>query len=261
MSSPGSDRLTEILDGLQARLEGALRGNRVAVTHPGSRGEAAEEDWLRVLKDHLPHRYQADRAFVIDSLGACSEQIDVVIYDRQYSPFLFNQANQRYVPAESVYAVLEVKQDLSREHILYAGEKAASVRRLHRTSAPIRHAEGVANPRPLPQIVAGILTYQSSWKPPFGSPLQRALSELAAEAHLSIGCALAHGTFEARYSVEGEVDLNVVEGSRSLVQLLMRLLKQLQLLATAPAIDYDAYLARFQFDESGDDRQSIRSNE
>lgn len=251
MSSPAHDHLAAILDGLQARLEGALRGNRVAVTHPGARGEAAEEDWLRVLKEHLPHRYQADRAFVIDSQGACSEQIDVVIYDRQYSPLLFNQANQRYVPAESVYAVLEVKQDLSRDHINYAGDKAASVRSLRRTSAPVRHVEGVANPRPLPPIVAGILTYQSSWTPPFGDPLRQALSGLATEQRLNIGCALAHGTFEAGYPASGGVDLTVIDGPRSLVQLLMRLLKQLQVMATAPAIDYEAYLARFQRDGGG----------
>lgn len=246
MNSPAPDRLTEILDGLQARLEGELRGNRVAVTHPGARGEASEVDWLRVLKDHLPHRYQADRAFVIDSQGVCSEQIDVVIYDRQYSPFLFNQANQRYVPAESVYAVLEVKQDLSREHVLYAGEKAASVRRLHRTSAPVPHVEGVAKPRPLPPIVAGILTYQSSWTPPFGDSFRQVVSELTADHQLNIGCALVHGTFEAHYP-EGEgVDLTIVESPRSLLQFLIRLLKQLQSLATAPAIDYRAYLVRFQ---------------
>jgi hypothetical protein len=252
VSGPARDRLAEILDGLQARLEGELRGNRVAVTHPGARGEASEEDWLRVLKDHLPHRYQVDRAFVIDSQGACSEQIDVVIYDRQYSPFLFNQANQRYVPAESVYAVLEVKQDLSREHVLYAGAKAASVRRLHRTSAPVPHVEGMAKPRPLPPIVAGIVTYQSSWTPPFGDPLRQALAELAAEQKLNIGCALVHGTFEAHYPANAGVDVSVVEGPRSLVQLLMRLLKQLQALATAPAIDYEAYLTRFERSDRGE---------
>lgn len=248
MSSPAPDRLTDILDGLQARLEGELRGNRVAVAHPGARGEASEEDWLRVLKAHLPHRYQADRAFVIDSQGLCSDQIDVVIYDRQYSPLLFNQANQCYVPAESVYAVLEVKQDLSREHIFYAADKAASVRRLRRTSAPVPHIEGVAKPRPLPPIVAGILTYQSSWTPPFGDSLRKALAELATDRHLNIGCALIHGTFEARYLENGGVDLTVIDGPRSLLQFLMRLLKQLQALATAPAIDYEAYLARFRGD-------------
>ncbi len=245
MSSPAPDRLAKILDGLQARLEGGLRGNRSAVTHPGARGEASEEDWLRVLNDHLPRRYQADRAFVIDSRGSCSEQIDVVIYDRQYSPFLYNQANQRYIPAESVYAVLEVKQDLSREHVLYAGEKAASVRRLHRTSAPVPHVEGVAMPRPLPRIVAGLLTYQSSWTPPFGDAFKSAIAELGTDRQLDVGCALLHGVFEARYSAGAPAEITVIEGRRSLVEFLMRLLKQLQALATAPAIDYGAYLARF----------------
>ena len=150
MTDRAPDRLTNILDGLQARLEGDLRGSRAAVTHSGARGEASEEDWLRVLNNHLPRRYQADRAFVIDSRGDCSDQIDIVIYDRQYSPYLYNQANQRYVPAEGVYGVLEVKQDLSRDHVLYAGAKAASVRRLHRTSAHIPYAEGAYPPRPLP---------------------------------------------------------------------------------------------------------------
>ena len=249
MTNPAPDRLTEILDGLQARLEGGLLGNRTAVTHPGARGEASEEDWLRVLNDHLPRRYQADRAFVIDSRGECSEQIDVVIYDRQYSPFLYNQANQRYIPAEGVYAILEVKQDLSREHVLYAGEKAASVRRLHRTSAPVPHVEGVAKPRPLPRIVAGVLTYQSSWTPPFGDAFRGALTELGADEQLDVGCALLHGAFEARYAHGGQIELTVVEDPRSLVQFLMRLLKQLQALATAPAIDYAAYLARFESGE------------
>lgn len=240
------DRLTDILDGLQARLEGDLRGSRAAVSHPGARGEASEEDWLRVLNAHLPRRYQADRAFVIDSRGECSEQIDIVIYDRQYSPFLYNQANQRYVPAESVYGILEVKQDLSREHVLYAGGKAASVRRLHRTSAPIPFADGEYKPRSLPRIVAGIVTYHSSWAPPFGGPLREALAVLPPDGQLDLGCALVHGVFEALYPAANQVALAAFEGPRSLVQFVMRLLKQLQALATAPAIDYDAYLSRFR---------------
>jgi hypothetical protein len=240
------DRLPEILDGLQARLEGNLRGNRTAVTHPGARGEASEDDWLRVLKDHLPARYQADRAFVIDSEGTCSDQIDIVIYDQQYSPFLYNQMNQRYVPAESVYGILEVKQELSRKHVLYAGDKAASVRRLRRTSARIPHAGGAYEPRPLPRIVAGLVTYESSWTPAFGDALYTALTELGPEAQLDLGCALMHGAFEVSYGAGNSVDLTVAGGPRSLVQFLLRLLNHLQAMATAPAIDYQAYLTRFE---------------
>lgn len=246
MTDSVQDRLTDILDSLQAHLEGDLGGSRAAASHPGARGEASEDDWLRVLNDHMPGRYRADRAFVIDARGECSEQIDIVIYDHQYSPYLYNQARQRYVPAESVYGVIEVKQDLNREHVLYAAHKAASVRRLSRTSAPVPHVEGLAKPRALPRIVAGIVTYQSSWSPPFGSPLREALGGLHADNQLDIGCALLDGTFEARYRDGRDVELTVADGPRSLVQFLMRLMKRLQALATAPAIDYDAYLARFQ---------------
>jgi hypothetical protein len=36
-------------------------------------------------------------------LRALREQVDIVIYDRQYSPFLFNQNGAKCVAAESVY--------------------------------------------------------------------------------------------------------------------------------------------------------------
>jgi len=240
-----ADRLLDILDGLQARLEGELRGNRAALKQPNARGNASEEDWLRVFKDHLPSRYQADKGFVIDAHGDCSDCIDIVIYDRQYSPYLYNQAGQRYIPAESVYAIFEVKQRLDHENVRYAGDKAASVRRLYRTSAPIPYAAGSYEPRPLPPIAAGIIAYQSLWNPAFGDSLRQALESLPPDSRLNLGCALVQGVFEARYPEGQGVQLTVTEGPRSLVEFLMRLLKQLQSMATAPAIDYDAYLTRF----------------
>lgn len=239
------DRLYEILNGLQAQLEGNLRATREAVEHSGALGAATEDDWLHVLKDHLPHRYQADRAFVIDSSGATSDQIDIVIYDRQYSPFLYNKASQRFVPAESVYAILEVKQDLNKDHVEYAGQKAASVRCLTRTSVPIPYAEGEYRARPLPRIIAGLLVYKSSWSPPFGDAFHDVLGTLDEQEQLDIGCSLMEGAFEASYEAEHIVNVKAIEGPHSLVQFFMRLLRQLQALATVPAIDYEAYLERF----------------
>lgn len=82
------------------------------------------------------------KAFVVDSEGHFSEQIDIVVYDRQYSPFIFTFNDQLFIPAESVYAVFEAKQELSADIIRYAQNKATSVRRLKRTSLPIPHAGG-----------------------------------------------------------------------------------------------------------------------
>jgi len=235
--------LVSILDGTQAHLEGSLRGGRLAVAHAGARGAASEDDWLRVLKDHLPFRYQADRAFVIDSRGDISDQIDIVIYDRQYSPLLYNQSDQRFVTAESVYAVLEVKQDLTKAHVEYAGEKAASVRRLHRTSVPVPQIGGTTLSGTPQRILAGILTYQSGWMPALGEPLTDVLRGLAPEAQLDIGCALIHGAFEATYTTGQAPTITAAPGRRALIQFFLRLLRRLQRMTTASAIDYSDYLA------------------
>jgi len=237
--------LLTVLDGLQERFEGELRGTRAAISHPGSRGDATENDWLNVIQRHIPRRYQAEKAFVIDSNGNCSDQIDIVIYDWQYSPLLYNQSGQRYIPSESVYAVIETKQNIDREYILYAAEKAASVRRLLRTSAPIPYAEGKYAARKPPRIISGIVAYESSWTPAFGEPLISALNTTDIESQMDIGCAIIHGVFETQYNGDGEASIDVCSAKHTLVHFLFRLLKRLQLLATAPAIEYEKYLKAF----------------
>lgn len=107
-------------------------------------------------------------AHVVDSDGNFSQQIDVVIFDRQYSPFIFTYENETIIPAESVYAVFEAKQTADAGLVAYAQEKVASVRRLRRTSLPIPYAKGVYPAKPLIPILGGLLTSKSEWSPPLG---------------------------------------------------------------------------------------------
>lgn len=51
-----------------------------------AKGDASESVWRELLQAYLPKRYQAETAHVVDSKGAFSDQIDVVVFDRQYSP-------------------------------------------------------------------------------------------------------------------------------------------------------------------------------
>src|SRR3546814_8384516 len=102
------------------------------------------------LHDALPI-YEARKGFVVDSRGVFSQQIDVIIHDRQYSPFVFTFKGTDVVPAESVYAVFEAKQELTAAYIRYAGEKAASVRRLHRTSLYAETIDVPSRAKPLHQ--------------------------------------------------------------------------------------------------------------
>src|SRR5689334_8182347 len=97
--------LPELLSGLHDEIEQQLERVRKTFAHPGTKGDASEEVWLEMLNTYLPKRYQAAKAHVVDSEGAFSDQIDVVVFDRQYSPFIFSFKGQTIVPAESVYAV------------------------------------------------------------------------------------------------------------------------------------------------------------
>jgi len=132
--------------------------------HASTAGAATEHHWINLFLRYLPKRYRAAPAFVIDSDGRRSRQIDIAIFDNLYSPPLFPHDAGLHVPAESVYAVFEVKPTISKQWLRDAGEKAASVRTLRRTSAPII-ASGALRRSPIrPQpILAALLATSSVW--------------------------------------------------------------------------------------------------
>src|SRR3989304_2212833 len=132
--------LSQLLSSLHEDVQLRLATVRKTFNHPGSKGDASENVWISLLDTYLPKRYQAAKAHVVDSQGNFSQQIDVVIFDRQYSPFIFTYEGEIIVPAESVYAVFEAKQTANAELVAYAQQKVASVRQLQRTSLPIPHA-------------------------------------------------------------------------------------------------------------------------
>jgi hypothetical protein len=228
--------LIKLLGSLHDDIEGRLAIARKAFGHPVSKGDASEGVWLELLQTYLPQRYRAAKAHVVDSLGVFSEQIDVLVFDRQYSPFIFQYEGQTIVPAESVYAAFEAKQTISTDLIRYAQKKVASVRHLHRSSLPIPYAGGTYPPRPLPHIFGGLLTFESEWNPPLGQALLGALAG-GEEGRLDIGCVAAHGMFGCDSS--GCHALSPL--GKPATAFLFELIALLQSSATVPMIDIRAY--------------------
>lgn len=227
--------LANLHDDIQNRLNIA----RKSFAHPGAKGDASEEVWLEMLGTYLPERYRADKAFVVDSKGAFSEQIDVVVYDRQYSPFIFQYQGQTIVPAESVYAIFEAKQTINAEYVAYARKKVASVRMLHRTSLPIPYAKGTYPAKPLIPILGGILAFESDWSPCCGEPLWKALGPGRVEQdRLDIGCVAAHGHFVWEQTM-GKYEFT--KEGKPATAFLFKLISMLQFSGTVPMIDVNAY--------------------
>ncbi len=233
--------LEQLFTGLHEDIQRRLEIARKSLAHPGTKGDASEQVWLDVLNKYLPKRYQAVKAHVVDSKGAFSDQIDVVVCDHQYSPFIFQCEGQTIIPAESVYAVFESKQMLNAEHVKYAREKVASVRRLYRTSLPIPHAGGTYCPKPLIPICGGLLTLESDWQPALGEPLHTALGDGKGDDHLDLGCVAAHGYF--RLDEDRQV-YETHEGGKPATAFLFMLISQLQCSGTVPMMDVQAYAHR-----------------
>lgn len=176
------------------------------------------------------------KAHVVDSNGSFSDQIDVVIIDRQYSPFIFNFQEQAVVPAESVYAVFEAKQTINAELVKYAQKKVESVRALHRTSLPIPHAGGTYPAKPLIPIIGGILAFESDWKPGLGNSLKTTLETCTDTNRVELGCVAAHGHFYFDGS-----GFNLMNEGKPATAFLFKLISSLQFSGTVPMIDILAY--------------------
>ena len=227
-----------LLENLHDDIEHRLSIVRKSFSHPGTKGDGSENVWLDLFNTYLPKRYQAATAHIVDSKGVFSEQIDVVIFDRQYSPFVFHYEDQMIIPAESVYAVFEAKQSINLGMVEYAQKKVESVRKLHRTSLPIPYANGKYPAKELINIIGGILTLESDWTPPLGKPLTKKLDTNLNNGLLNIGCSASHG-----YFLFDKVDkkFHTYIENKAATVFLFKLISELQYSGTVPMIDIQAY--------------------
>jgi hypothetical protein len=145
-----------------------------------------------------------------------------------------------YVPAESVYAVIEVKQKLNKEYIKYAGDKVSSVRKLKRTNKDIIHAGGKYKAKDPHKIIGGFVALDSDWKKPFGNNFKSALRQLSSEEQIDIGCSLNNGSFTINY--DKNVKISYSSKETALNYFFIKLITKLQEVGTVCCIDFEKYL-------------------
>jgi hypothetical protein len=256
----------ELFGSLQNQMVAQLNTNREFILHSGSKGDSLENVWIEWLRSYLPNRYCVDKAIVIDSNGDLSHQIDLVIYDQQYTPFVFKQNGIFYIPAEGVYAIFEVKPDFKGKvdednFFQYAGKKIESVRKLKRTSVGIINA-GVSQPaRALTKIVGGFLASTNTYSHSSNNTIEGHLKKLQGLQSIEMGCAVDYGSFYVNFKGEEDTtnkdfDKRILDyytqrqfdsvtfsnKENSLVTFFLQLTRYLQQsIGTVAAIDLNAY--------------------
>jgi hypothetical protein len=263
--------IADLFAGLQKQMVAQLNTNREFIEHPGSKGDALENAWIEWLRKYLPNRYSVDKAIVIDHTGDTSHQMDIVIYDNWFTPFIFSQNGFHYIPAEGVYAVFEVKPDISaysdeKTNIEYAGVKIESVRALLRTSAGMINSGKPVPARPLTKIVGGILTSTKSGDRKNNDTIIKHVKSITNLRSLDIGCIADYGSFFINYSPDEEIkengqerflefyssrkfkDIHFSSSENSLVTFFMQLTTYLQqAIGTIPAIALKEYAKNVGF--------------
>jgi len=226
----------------QDALFANLKITAAFTTHGTTIGSATEADWTTMITGFLPRRYGVGPVSVIDSRGSQSHQIDLAIYDQQYAPLWFSSpAGERFIPVESVYAAFEIKPEINKQYLVYAGKKIASIRSLHRTSAQIYHLGGIQQPQdPASKpILGGILGLRGGWASGLsGSYGRNAISVLTGDERIDLGIALDDLAFDVQPTT-GEILFS--QPGTQLIYFAMHLFKHLQRLGTALAADLDEY--------------------
>lgn len=80
------------------------------VSHGTTIGGFREEIWKQLFENVVPKKFSVERSvFIIDSTGNVSNEVDLAIFDEQYTPYIFKYGTIKFIPIEAVAVVIECK--------------------------------------------------------------------------------------------------------------------------------------------------------
>lgn len=93
--------------------------NYNVTNHDLTAGTYREEIWADFFRRIVPKKFNIARSvFIIDSNENISKEVDIAIYDEQYTPYIFNYGLIKFIPIEAVAAVVQCKSTSLKKNIL-----------------------------------------------------------------------------------------------------------------------------------------------
>lgn len=78
--------------------------------HHVTSGTFREDIWKGMFEQIIPHKFSIEQSvFIIDSKGRVSKEVDLAIFDEQYTPYIFRHGRIKYIPIEAVAVVIQCK--------------------------------------------------------------------------------------------------------------------------------------------------------
>jgi len=108
------------------------KGSRL-VNHALETGLSNEEILRDSLREILPSKYGVAKGKIVNASGAMSRQCDIILYDVLNCPNIFVDSNKNQIlPIEGVYAIIEVKTQLTHAKLAESFENICSSKNLAR---------------------------------------------------------------------------------------------------------------------------------
>ena len=227
----GAMSIKSLLESKQTVLESKLK---VLLDHPVTKGESTESAWIDFLRSFLPSKYAVDKGFAFDSDGKISDQLDIIVHDSLYAPLIFGtESGEKFITAESIYAVFECKQEANKSTLEYANSKIESVTKLKRTSRYTISSGRTQPPRKPTDILGGLLAVD-------GINNQSLEKHVLHCTNIKLGCIASKTTF---FVPKDYADKTVVFSSaeETLLAFFFLLLDELYKMGTVAAIDIRDY--------------------
>lgn len=105
-----SEHITNIKNNYKKMEKEIVAQLNYVTDHATTLGANREYIWKEFFERIIPKKFNIDRSvFIMDSKGNISKEVDLAIYDEQYTPYIFKYGAIKFIPVEAVAAVIECK--------------------------------------------------------------------------------------------------------------------------------------------------------
>ena len=95
-------------------------------------GTFREDIWKSLFEQIIPRKFSIEQSvFIMDSEGHVSKEVDLVIFDEGYTPYIFRYGRIKYIPIEAVAVVVQCKStNISGKNVTVLNKWSESITRL-----------------------------------------------------------------------------------------------------------------------------------
>lgn len=105
------------------------------VTHRGSKGKIREREIIKeYLGKYLPGNIGIANGECISTDGTVSPECDVILYEKNTTPYLIHKDGYQVFPIECVYAVIEIKSKLDKDQLKDSIDKIEKIKSMPKTA-------------------------------------------------------------------------------------------------------------------------------